>query len=157
MIMACEQHMYQMPHFLSQDTSTEWRVIKIFYRFPLRSKLIYVSPENQLPVCTSCMPPRHVLLGHLDPWRQDWLVIPKYWNVVTTLCCRQSQNLFKTCSISVCPSIRRMQNGGVHAWRTEFLIFNLRVPFVFSFNYFFISSVSLRNEYNLKFVNCSCG
>ena len=50
MIMAYEEHMYQMPHFLSQDTSTEWSVIKIFYSFPLRSKPIYVSPENQLPL-----------------------------------------------------------------------------------------------------------
>ena len=114
--MACEQHMYQMPHFVSQDTSTEWRVIKIFYSFPLRSKLICVSPENQLPVCISCMLPRHVLLGHLDPWRLDWLVIPKYCNVVTTLCCTQSQNLFKTCSASVCSSIRRMQNGGIYIY-----------------------------------------
>ena len=39
----------------------------------------------------------------------------------------------------------------VHAWRTEFLIFNLRVPFVFYFHFFFISSVSLRNECNLDF------
>jgi len=36
MIMAYEQHMYQMPHFLSQDTTTEWCVIKIFYSFPLK-------------------------------------------------------------------------------------------------------------------------
>ena len=59
------------------------------------------------------MLPRHVLLGHLDPWRRDRLVIPKRWKVVTTLCCTQSQKItgLKTCSIAVWPSIRRKQNG----------------------------------------------
>ena len=57
----------------------------------------------------------HVPLGHLDPWSPDRLLIPKR-NVVTSLCCVQSQKIagLKTCSISVCPSIRRMQYGGIY-------------------------------------------
>ena len=37
--------------------------------------------------------PSRTCLGsiQLDPWRQDRLVIPKHWNVVTTLCCTQTQ------------------------------------------------------------------
>ena len=52
------------------------------------------------------MLPIHVLLGHLDPWRNNRLVIPKRWNGITTLCCIQSQKIgLKTCPISVCLSI----------------------------------------------------
>jgi hypothetical protein len=37
------------------------------------------------------------------------LVIPKCWNIITTLCYVQSQKIagLKACSISVCPSIRK--------------------------------------------------
>jgi len=49
------------------------------------------------------------------PLKWDRMVIPKCWNVINTLCCVQSLNTadLKTCSVSVCSSIRRMQNGGI--------------------------------------------
>ena len=77
---------------------------------------VTVNSPNRHQVCASYMLPRHVLLGHLDPWRQDRLVIPKHWNVVTTLCCTQPQKItgLKTCSTAVWPSIGRMQNGGIY-------------------------------------------
>jgi hypothetical protein len=118
-----------MLHFLSQDTTSEWCVIKIFYNFSLKIytnlsllqischyiSSVTVSSSNRHPVCAGCLLSRQVLLGHLDPWRRDRFLTPKRWNRITTLCCVQSQKTasLKTCSISVCPSIR-MQNGGIY-------------------------------------------
>jgi len=107
-----------MPHFLSQDTISERCVIKdilqLFFEdlnqsmSPLKISYHYissvtVSSSNTNPVCASCMLPRRVLLGHLDPWRRDRLVIPKHWNGIIILCCVQSQKIagLKTWSISV--------------------------------------------------------
>ena len=39
------------------------------------------------------MLPRHVLLGHLDPWMWDRLVILKCWNGITTSCCTLFQKI----------------------------------------------------------------
>jgi hypothetical protein len=43
------------------------------------------------PVYAGCLLSRHVLLEHLEPQWQDQLVIPKHWNLITTLCCVRSQ------------------------------------------------------------------
>ena len=96
--------------FSSEDLNQSMSPLKISYHY---ISSVTVSSSNRHPVCAGCMLPRHVLLGHLDPWRQDWLVILKWWNGIIILCCAQSQKTaaLKTCSISVCPSIRRMPNG----------------------------------------------
>jgi len=64
---------------------------------------VTVSSSTRHQVCASCILSRHFLLGHLDPWRQDRLVIPKRQNGITTLCCVKSQKIagLKTHSISV--------------------------------------------------------
>jgi len=94
----------------SEDLNQSTSPLKISYHY---ISSVTVSSSNRHPVCAGCMLPRHVLLGHLDPWRWDQLDIPKRWNGITILCCAQSQKIagLKTCSISVCPSIRRMQNS----------------------------------------------
>jgi len=43
-----------------------------------------VCSTNRHPVRTGCLLSGTVLLGHLDPWIWDWLVIPKCWNGITT-------------------------------------------------------------------------
>ena len=84
---------------------------------PLKTSYDYTSSEtvsssNTHPVCASCMLPRHVLLGHLDPWGWDRLVILKRWNGITTSCCTQFQKIAGLKNVQfLCPSIRRMQNG----------------------------------------------
>ena len=128
--MACEQHISNAPFPVTrhqyrmtcdkdilqlsfEDLNQSMSPLKISYHY---ISSVTVSSPNRYPVCASCMLPRHVLLGHLDPWRRDWLVIPKHWNGIKTLCCIQPQKIagIKTCSIAVCPSIRRMQNSGIH-------------------------------------------
>jgi len=47
---------------------------------------VTVSSSNRHPPCAGC-----VLLGHLEPWRWERLVIPNKWNGITTLCCVESQ------------------------------------------------------------------
>jgi len=37
---------------------------------------VTVRSSNRHPVCAGCLVSRHVLLGHLEPWRWHWLVIP---------------------------------------------------------------------------------
>jgi hypothetical protein len=75
---------------------------------------VTVSSSNTHPVSTGCLLSRHVLLGHLEPWRWVRFVIPNNWNGITTLCCVQSQKWgLKICSISVCLSIRRMPNAPI--------------------------------------------
>ena len=110
--MMCNKDILQLSF---EDLKQSMSPLKISYHY---ISSVTVSSPNRHPVCASCMLPRHVLLGHLDPWKQDRLVIPKHWNVVTTLCCTQSQKIagLKTCSIAVCPSIRRMQNGGIYIY-----------------------------------------
>ena len=83
-----------------EDLNQSMSPLKISYHY---TSSVTVSSSNRHPVCASCMLPRHVLLGHLDPWRCDRLVIPKQWNGITTLCCTQPQKIagLKTCSISV--------------------------------------------------------
>ena len=100
-----------------------------FTAFLWRCKLCYVPPENKLPpyklsksqlptrhqVCAGCLLSRQILLGHLDPWIWHWLVIPKCWKGIITLCCVKSQKRagLITCSIAVCLFIRRMPNGQI--------------------------------------------
>jgi len=36
-VFLCWQHMNQMPHFQSQDTSSEWSETKIFYIFSFKT------------------------------------------------------------------------------------------------------------------------
>ena len=94
--MMCNKDILQLSfEDLNQSTSP----LKISYHY---ISSVAVSSSNRHQVCASCMLPRHVLLGHLDPWRWDRLVIPKR-NGITTLCCAQSQKTagLKTCSISV--------------------------------------------------------
>ena len=107
--MMCDKDILQLSF---EDLNQSMSPLKISYHY---ISSVTVSSPNRHQVCVSCMLPRHVLLGHLDSWRQDWLVIPKR-NGITTLCCTQPQKIagLKTCSISVCPSIRRMQNGGIY-------------------------------------------
>ena len=47
------------------------------YRY---TSAVTVSSSNRHPVCTGCLLSRHVLLGHLEPWRWGWLVIPNKWD-----------------------------------------------------------------------------
>jgi len=65
---------------------------------------VTVSCSNRHQVCAGCLLSRQILLGHLDPWKWDWLVIPKCQNGITTLCCVKSKKRAgpKTCSISAC-------------------------------------------------------
>ena len=67
-------------------------LLKISYHY---ISSVTVSSSNTHPVCAGCMLPRHVLLGHLDSWRWDRLVILKRWNGITTLCCAQFQKVSK--------------------------------------------------------------
>jgi len=84
----------------SEDLNRSMSPLKISYYY---ISSVTVSSSNRHAVCASCMLPRHVLPGHLDPWRQDRLVILKRWNGITTLCCAQFQKIagLKTCSISL--------------------------------------------------------
>ena len=95
--MMCDKDILQLSF---EDLNQSMSPLKISYHY---ISSVTVSSSNRHPVCASCMLPRHVLLGHLDPWRQDRLVIPKRWNGITTLCCAQPQKTagIKTCSISV--------------------------------------------------------
>jgi len=108
--MMCKKDILQLSF---EDLNQFMSPLKISYHY---ISSVTVSSSNTHPVCAGCMLPRHVLLGHLDPWRRDRLVIIKCWNGITTLCFAQSQKIagLKTCSISVCPSIRRMPNGGIY-------------------------------------------
>ena len=94
--MTCNKDILQLSF---EDLNQSMSPLKISY---LYISSVTISSSNRHQVCPNCMLPRNVLLGHLDPWRQDRLVIPKR-NVVTTLCCTQSQKIagLKTCSISV--------------------------------------------------------
>jgi len=76
---------------------------------------VTVSSSNRHQVPAGCLLSWHILLGHLEPWRWDQLVTPKRPNIITNLCCVQSQNRvgLEICSISVSPSKRRMPNGGI--------------------------------------------
>jgi len=56
--------------------------LKISYHY---ISSVTVSSSKGHPVCASCMLPRHVLLGHLDPSRWDRLVILIQWNGITTM------------------------------------------------------------------------
>ena len=94
--MMCNKDILQLSF---EDLNQSMSPLKISYHY---ISSVTVSSSNRHPVCASCMLPRHVLLGHLDPWRRDWLVIPKRWNGITILCYVQSQEIagHKTCSIS---------------------------------------------------------
>jgi len=84
----------------SEDLNRSMSPLKISYHY---ISSVTVSSSNRHPVCASCILPRHVLLGHLDPWRWDQLASLKRWNGITTSCCAQFQKIagLKTCSISV--------------------------------------------------------
>jgi len=105
--MMCNKDILQLS---PEDLNQSMPPLKISYHY---ISSVTVSSSYRHPVCASCLLPRHVLLGHLDPWRWDRLVILNNWNGITTLCCAQFQKIagLKTCSISVCPSKRRRQNG----------------------------------------------
>ena len=110
--MKCDKDILQLSF---EDLNQSMSPLKISYHY---ISSVTISTPNRHPVCTSCPLPAHVLLGHLDPWRQEQLVIPKCWNVVTTLCCTQSQKIagLKTCSISVYPSIPKWWNIHTHIY-----------------------------------------
>jgi len=95
--MMCNKDILQLSF---EDLNQSMSIHKTSYHY---ISSVTVSSSNTHPVCASCMLPRHVLLGHLEPWRWDWLDIPKHWNVINILCCAQSQKIsgLKTCSISV--------------------------------------------------------
>ena len=85
--MMCNKNILQLSY---KDINQSMSPLKISYHY---ISSVTDSSPNRHPVCASCMLLRHVLLGHLDPWRQDWLVITKRWNGITTLCCTQSQKI----------------------------------------------------------------
>ena len=59
--MMCNKDILQLScEDLNQSTSPQ----KISYHY---ISSVTVSSSNTHPVCASCMLPRHVLLGHLDP------------------------------------------------------------------------------------------
>ena len=59
--MMCNKDILQVsPEDLNQSISP----LKISYHY---ISSVTVSSSNRHPVCASCMLPRHVLLGHLDP------------------------------------------------------------------------------------------
>ena len=74
--MICDKDILQLSF---EDLNQSMSPLKISYHY---ISSVTVSSSNRHPVCASCMLPRHVLLGHLDPWRRDRLVIPKGWKVV---------------------------------------------------------------------------
>jgi len=112
--MMCDKDILQL---FFEDLNQSTSPLKISYHYV---SSVTVSSSNTHPVCASCMLPRHVLLGNLDPWRRDRMVILKRWNGITISCCAKSQKIsgLKTCSISV--SDRRMPNGRIyrvfHTW-----------------------------------------
>ena len=108
--MMCDRDILQ---FFCEDINQSMSALNMTYHY---ISSVTVSSSNRHPVCAGCLLSRHVLLPHLDPWRWDQVFIPKRRNGITTLCCVQSQNIasLESCSISVCPSIRRMQNGGIY-------------------------------------------
>jgi len=61
-----------------EDLNYTMSLLKISYHY---TSSLTVSSPNRHPVCAGCLLSRHALLGHLDPWRWDWLVIPKHPNV----------------------------------------------------------------------------
>ena len=95
--MMCNKDILQLS---PEDLKRSMFPLKISYQY---ISSVTVSSSNRHPVCASCLLPRHVLLGHLDPWRRDRLVILKRWNGITTSCCAQFQKIagLKTCSISM--------------------------------------------------------
>ena len=108
----CDKDILQL---FCEDINQSMSPLNITYHY---INSVTVSSSNRHPVCAGCLLSRHALLPHLDPWRWDRLFIPKRRNGITTLCCVQSQNIAsrKSCSISVCPSFRRMQNGGIYIY-----------------------------------------
>jgi hypothetical protein len=109
LVQMCDKDILQL---FFEDLNQSVSPLKISYHY---TSSVTVSSSNRHAVCAGCLLPRHVLHGHLDPWRWDWLFIPKCQNGINTLCCVQSQKLvgLKTCSISMCLSIRRMENGWI--------------------------------------------
>jgi len=99
------RHQYRITHnkdilqLSSEDLNRSMSSLKISYHY---ISSVTVSSSNSHPACASCLLPRHVLLGHLDPWQWDRLSILKLWNGITS-CCAQFQKIagLKTCSISV--------------------------------------------------------
>jgi len=104
--MMCNKDILQLS---SEDLNQSMSPHKISYHY---TSSVTVSSSNTHPGCASCMLPIHVLLGHLDPWRWDRLVILKRWNGITTSCCTQFQKIAGLKNVQfLCRSIRRMQNG----------------------------------------------
>ena len=99
--MMCSKDILQLSF---EDLNQSMSPLKTSYHY---ISSVTVSSSNRHPVCTSCMLPRHVLLGHLDPWRQDWLVIPKHWNGITTLCCTQSHKIAALKMFNFCVSFHQ--------------------------------------------------
>jgi len=68
------RHQYRMMcnkdilHISFEDLNQSMSPLKIRYHY---ISSVTVSSSNTHPVCASCMLPRHVLLGHLDPGRWD--------------------------------------------------------------------------------------
>ena len=85
--LTCDKNTLQLSF---EDLNQSMSPLKINYHF---MSSVTISSPNTHPVCASCPLPRHVLLGHLDPRRQDRMVIPKLWNGITTVCCTQSQRI----------------------------------------------------------------
>jgi len=87
---------------------------------PLKIIYHYISSitvnSNRHQVRAGCLLSRHVHFEHLDAWRWDRLVIQKFWNVITILCCVKSKKGVgpETCSNSVCPSVKRKANGWIY-------------------------------------------
>ena len=59
--MMCSKDILQLSF---EDLNQSMSPLKISYHY---ISSVTVSSSNRHPVCASCMLPRHVLLGHLDP------------------------------------------------------------------------------------------
>ena len=59
--MTCDKDILQLSF---EDLNQFMSPLKISYHY---ISSVTVSSPNRYPVCASCMLPRHVLLGHLDP------------------------------------------------------------------------------------------
>ena len=94
----CDRDILQL---FFEDLNQSMSPLKISYR---NISSITISCSNSHQVFTVCLLSRHVLLGHPG--------YPKHQNGIATLCFVKSQKAagLKTCSISACPSIRRMPN-----------------------------------------------
>jgi len=75
--MMCDKDILQL---FFEDLNSFMSPFKISYHY---IRPVTVSSSNRHQVFEGCPLSRHVLIGHLDPWRREQLVFPKRQNGIT--------------------------------------------------------------------------